>query len=330
MFTKQEVYEETLKYFNGDSMLTSVWVDKYALKDNDKYLEKTPQDMHVRLAKEFARIEQKYPNPLSYEEIYSLLEDFKYIIPGGSILYGLGNNYSISSLGSCFVIGNTYDSYGGICQTDQELTQLFKRRCGVGHDISHLRPNKSPTTNAAGYGTGPVSFMPRFSHTARETAQSGRRGAQMITININHPDIEQFIVSKDDLTSITGANISIKITDDFMKAVEKDEEFELAFYPESKKWTGGFKQNIVKVKAKKLWNLIIHQATTKAEPGVLFIDTITRESIPACYGEEWMETSTNPCGEIDICLIIGLNGETPNKDNPVPRHNLNGYVRSND
>lgn len=176
MFTKQEVYNETLKYFKGDEMLTSVWIDKYVLKNNDKYLEKTPDDMHKRLAKEFARIELKYPNPLSYEEIYNLLKDFQYIIPGGSILYGIGNDYSISSIGNCFVIGNNADSYGGICTTDQELTQLFKRRSGVGHDISHLRPDKTPTSNAAGYGTGPISFMHRFSHTARETAQSGRRG----------------------------------------------------------------------------------------------------------------------------------------------------------
>lgn len=176
MFTKQEVYEETLKYFNGDSMLTSVWVDKYALKDNDKYLERTPQDMHVRLAKEFARIEQKYPNPLSYEEIYGLLEDFKYIIPGGSILYGLGNNYSTSSLGNCFVVQSPHDSYGGICQTDQELAQLYKRRCGVGVDISTLRPNKTKVSNAAQTSTGSIPILTRFSNTTREVAQDARRG----------------------------------------------------------------------------------------------------------------------------------------------------------
>lgn len=176
MFTKEEVYNATLNYFNGDSMQTSIWMDKYALKNNNEFLEKTPDDMHKRLAKEFARIEQKYPNPLSYEEIYDLLSNFKFIIPGGSLLYGIGNNYSISSLGNCFVVGNTYDSYGGIFQTDQEQAQLMKRRAGVGHDISHLRPALTPVTNAASTSTGAVSFMERYSNTTREVGQNNRRG----------------------------------------------------------------------------------------------------------------------------------------------------------
>jgi ribonucleoside-diphosphate reductase alpha chain len=288
-FTKQQVYTTTLEYFKGDDLATNVWIDKYCLRNKEgKYLELTPDDMHKRLARELARIEQKYPNPLSYDEIYNfLLRDFKYIIPGGSILYGIGNTYSVSSLGNCFVIGNNSDSYGGICTTDQELCQLFKRRSGVGHDISHLRPDKTPTTNAAGYGTGPVSFMERYSHTARETAQSGRRGAQMITIDINHPDIEQFITCKDDLSKITGANISVKITDEFMKAVEENTTFILKF-PESGN------QTQLEVWAKPLWDKLIHQAWKSAEPGVLFWDKIKSESIPSCYGKEWEERSTNP------------------------------------
>jgi len=294
-YTKQQVLEATLKYFKEDSLATNVWIDKYCLKDlQGNYLELTPNDMHKRLAREFARIELKYPNPLSYEDIYNLLKNFNFILPGGSILYGCENSYSISSLGNCFVIGNNSDSYGGICTTDQELCQLFKRRSGVGHDISHLRPDKTPTSNAAGYGTGPVSFMSRFSHTARETAQSGRRGAQMITIDINHPDIQQFIICKDDLSQITGANISVKITDEFMKAVENDKEFDLEFTKDlgygaiySKPnpifgqtiewWTEEKTDHLVKsnykiryskitVKAKPLWDKLIHQAWKSAEP----------------------------------------------------------------
>jgi ribonucleoside-diphosphate reductase alpha chain len=307
-YTYEQVYKATLEYFKNDDLPTNIWIDKYCLKNKiGQYLELTPDDMHKRLAHEFAKIELKYPNPLSYENIYELLKDFTWIIPGGSILYGCGNGFSISSLGNCFVIGNTSDSYGGICQTDQELCQLFKRRSGVGHDISHLRPDKILTTNAAGYGTGPVSFMERYSHTARETAQSGRRGAQMITIDINHPDSEQFIVCKDDLTKITGANISVKITDEFMKAVENDEDYILRFPtneyidPNSDfticKYNQNIKMNfgsIVRIRAKELWNKLIHQAHKSAEPGILYWDTITRESIPSCYGEEWKETSTNP------------------------------------
>jgi ribonucleoside-diphosphate reductase alpha chain len=285
-FTKKEVYEATLKYFKGDSLAANVWIDKYCLKNKEGYyLELNPDDMHKRLAKEFARIELKYPNPLSYEEIYSLLSNFRYIIPGGSILYGAGNPYSISSLGNCFVIGNQSDSYGGICTTDQEQVQLMKYRAGVGHDLSHLRPAKATVSNAAGTSTGAVSFMPRYSHSTREVAQDGRRGALMLSIDINHPDSESFITSKDDLSKITGANISVKITDEFMKDVE--EGISVIY---KHKW-GNYLSN-----PKKLWNKLIHQAWKSAEPGLLYWDTITRESIPSCYGEEWEETSTNPCG----------------------------------
>ena len=275
MYSREIVERDTLNYFNGDSLATNVWIDKYCLKDKDgNLLENTPDDMHKRMAREFARIEQKYPNPISQDEIYNLMKDFKYISPGGSILYGLGNNHSISSLGNCFVIGNSADSYGGIMQIDQEQVQLMKRRAGVGHDISHLRSKHTPVSNSAGSSTGAVSFMPRFSNSTREVAQDGRRGALMLSININHPDAGEFIESKNDSTKITGANISVKINDKFMHAVDYD-----------------LGDNNMK-----LWRKIIHQAWKSAEPGVLFIDTIHRESPAACYGKEWLETSTNPCG----------------------------------
>src|SRR6056297_2990504 len=210
MYEEKQVRKETLKYFNGDELATSAWISKYALKDeNGNLLELTPDDMHIRLVKEFARIEQKYSNPMTEEEIYKLLAGFKYFIPGGSPMYGIGNPYSISSLGNCFVIGSAEDSYGGIFKTDQEQAQLMKRRAGVGHDISKLRPAKTKVTNAAGTSTGAVSFMTRFSNTTREVGQEGRRGALMLTIDINHPDVEEFITSKDDLSKLTGANISV-------------------------------------------------------------------------------------------------------------------------
>jgi len=316
IFSKAEVYSATLKYFNNDDLATNVWVDKYCLKNlQGNYLELTPDDMHKRLAKEFARIELKYSNPLSCEEIYILLRNFTYVIPGGSILYGLGNSHSISSLGNCFVIGNNSDSYGGICTTDQEQAQLMKRRAGVGHDLSQLRPSKSSVSNAAGTSTGVISFMDRYSHTTREVAQDGRRGALMLTLDINHPDIEQFITSKDDLSKITGANISVKITDEFMKAVEEDKEYILSFPTDVKdiqiltvlnkpleepkekyKWEFLKTHPIqtVKIKAKPLWDKLIHQAYTSAEPGCLFWSKIQKESIPSCYGKDWEETSTNP------------------------------------
>jgi ribonucleoside-diphosphate reductase alpha chain len=303
-FSKEEVYEKSLKYFGSDKLLADIWIDKYCLKDlSGNLLELTPDDMHKRLVKEFVRIEQKYKNSLNEQEIYDLLVNFSYIIPGGSILYGAGNNYSFSSLGNCFVIGNNSDSYGGIYQTDQEQTQLMKRRSGVGHDISHLRPFLAPVTNAAGTSSGIVPFMERYSNTTREVAQDNRRGALMITLDINHPQIKDFIEAKTDLTKITGANISVKVDDNFMKAVENDEDYLLKFYknkkqnksndPYSIEFSKGLEQ-IIYIKAKKLWDKIIHQAWKSAEPGILFWPTIQKESIPSCYGKEWEETSTNP------------------------------------
>lgn len=278
MYEKQKVYESTLKYFHGDDLATNVWIDKYCLKDKEgNLMELNPSDMHKRIAKELSRIEQKYPNPLSYDEIYSLLADWT-IIPGGSLLYGIGNNYSISSLGNCFVIGGDSDSYGGICQTDQEQVQLMKRRAGVGHDLSHLRASNARVTNAAGTSTGPVSFMPRYSNSTREVAQDGRRGALMLTININHPNAGDFITSKDDLTKITGANISVKVTDKFMRGAEH----------------GMGDMNMIN------WRKLIHQAWKSAEPGVLFWDKIVSESPADCY-KGFKSISTNPCGEIPLC-----------------------------
>ena len=290
MYSKKEVEEATLKYFNGDTLATNVWIDKYCLKDSEGNLyEKTPYDMHVRIAKELARIELKYPNPLSYDEIFELLDKFNTIIPGGSILFGCGNNYAVSSLGNCFVIGNTSDSYGGILATDEEQVQLMKRRGGVGHDISHLRPKLSPVSNSAKTSTGAVSFMPRYSNSTREVAQDGRRGALLLSMNIEHPDIDDFIESKDDLTKITGANISVKISDLFMDSLF--ENIQNSNTPE-----------MINRKTNAKWTKLIHQACKTAEPGVLFIDTIIRESPADCYSKFGYRTvSTNPCGEIPLC-----------------------------
>lgn len=279
IYTIEEIKDKTLKYFKGDELACNVWIDKYCLKNlNGEFVEDSPLIMYQRLATEFERIENKYPNPITYEEIYNLLNEQK-ILPGGSLLFGIGNNYSISSLGNCFVIGNDSDSYGGICLTDQEQAQLMKRRAGVGHDISHLRPANSKVTNAAGTSTGAVSFMHRFSNTTREVAQNGRRGALMLTMNINHPDIVDFITAKDDLTKITGANISVKITNEFMQRVSPYSSIRMYDH---------------------IWNKLIHQAWKSAEPGVLFWDTIVNESPADCY-EGFKSTSTNPCGEIPLC-----------------------------
>lgn len=273
-----EVIKTATAYFKGNELQANVWVDKYCLQDREgQFLEATPDDMFKRLAKEFARIEKKYKNPLTYEEIYELLKDFKYVIPGGSILYGLGNDYSFTSLGNCFVIGDTTDSYGSICKIDEEQAQLMKRRGGVGHDLSHLRPAGSRVDNAAGTSTGAVSFMHRYSNTTREVAQGGRRGALMLTMNVNHPDINEFIKAKADLTKLTGSNISVKVTDDFMARVKAEDK-----------------------EAVETWSNIVHQAWATAEPGVLFWDTITNNS-PADKYKGFESVSTNPCGEIPLC-----------------------------
>lgn len=275
--TREEVLKSATTWFKGNDLKANIWVDKYCLKDGDNYLEKDPDDMFVRLAQEFARIEMKYPKPMSYEEIYYLLADFQYVIPGGGILYGAGNDYSFSSLGNCFVIGNTTDSYGSIMQIDEEQAQLMKRRGGVGHDLSHLRAKGSKVSNAANTSTGAASFMHRYSNTTREVGQDGRRGALMLTMDVSHTDIEDFITAKDDLTKVTGANISVKITDDFMSRLKDGD-------PD----------------AKRIWGKIIHQAWKSAEPGVLFWDTIIKNS-PADKYPGFESISTNPCGEIPLC-----------------------------
>jgi ribonucleoside-diphosphate reductase alpha chain len=272
-----EVLATAIEYFKGDDLRANVWVDKYCLRDGDNYLESTPDDMFKRMTTEFARIEQKYPNPLLYEEIYELLKDFKYVIPGGSILYGVGNNYSFSTLGNCFVIGNTTDSYGSIMQIDEEQIQLMKRRGGVGHDLSHLRPKGSSVSNAANTSTGAVSFMNRYSTSTREVAQGGRRGALMLTMNIDHPDIVDFIVSKDDTTKLTGCNISVKVTDDFIDDVNTE-----------------FKPSV------EIWNKLVHQAWKNGEPGVIFWDTVINND-PCSKYPYFKPISTNPCGEIPLC-----------------------------
>jgi ribonucleoside-diphosphate reductase alpha chain len=275
---REEVLKSATDWFKGDDLRANVWVDKYCLKDNKgEYLESTPDDMFHRLAKEFARIESKYPNPLSEEEIYELFKDFRYIIPGGSMLYGIGNKFSYSSLGNCFVIGDQTDSYGSILKIDEEQIQLMKRRGGVGHDLSHLRPRGSVVSNAATTSTGAVSFMSRYSNSCREVAQGGRRGALMLTMNVDHPDIIDFIKAKDDLTKVTGANISVKVDDLFMTSIKNEDTYN-----------------------QKIWDTLIHQAWKNAEPGVLFWDTIIKNS-PADKYKEFESISTNPCGEIPLC-----------------------------
>ena len=300
IFNQQEVENETLKYFRGDDLATRVWATKYALKDSfGNIYELTPDDMHHRLASEIARIESKYPNPLSKEELFELLRDFKYIVPQGSPMTGIGNEYQVASLSNCFVIGfdGDSDSYGAIIKIDEEQVQLMKRRGGVGHDLSHIRPKGSPVKNSALTSTGIVPFMERYSNSTREVAQDGRRGALMLTVSIKHPDSESFIDAKLEAGKVTGANVSVKIDDDFMKAVTEKHNYTQQ-YPiySNNPW---FKKDI---NAEALWNKIIHNAWKSAEPGVLFWDTITRESVPDCYADLGYRTvSTNPCGEIPLC-----------------------------
>lgn len=295
-----EAFEASKKYFKGDELAAKVWVTKYALKDNQGTLyEKSPEDMHHRIASEIARIEEKYPNPMSYETIRGLIDDFKYIIPQGSPMTGIGNDLQVSSLSNCFVIGldGASDSYGAIFKIDEEQVQLMKRRGGVGHDLSHIRPAGSPVKNSALTSTGLVPFMNRYSNSTREVAQDGRRGALMLSVSIKHPDSEAFIDAKMEEGKITGANVSVRITDDFMKAVTEDADFTLQFPIDSDNPT-----TVRKIKARELWNKIIHNAWKSAEPGVLFWDTIIRESVPDCYADLGFRTiSTNPCGEIPLC-----------------------------
>ncbi|MBO5856221.1 MAG: adenosylcobalamin-dependent ribonucleoside-diphosphate reductase [Alistipes sp.] len=299
------------EYFQGDELAAQVWVSKYALKDSfGNVYESTPEDMHHRIAKELARIEGNYPNALGEDEIFALLDHFRYVIPQGGPMTGIGNNLQVASLSNCFVIGhkNPADSYGGIFRMDEEQVQLMKRRGGVGHDLSHIRPTGSPVLNSALTSTGIVPFMERYSNSTREVAQDGRRGALMLSLLIKHPDAENFIDAKVDTGKVTGANVSIKIDDEFMRAA-------IAGQPYRQEFPIGAEKPVLArdIDAKKLWDKIIHNAWKSAEPGVLFWDTIIRESVPDCYADEGFRTvSTNPCGEIplcpyDSCRLLALN-----------------------
>ncbi len=300
IFTQQEAYKASLEYFKGDELAAQVWVNKYALKDsNGNIYESTPNDMHHRIASEIARIETKYPNPLSEDFIFNLIKGFKYIVPQGSPMTGIGNPYQIASLSNCFVIGNDgdSDSYGGIMKIDQEQVQLMKRRGGVGHDLSHIRPKGSAVKNSALTSTGVVPFMERYSNSTREVAQDGRRGALMLSISINHPDSESFIDAKLEQGKVTGANVSVRIDDTFMKAVERKSTYTQTYPINSAK--PSFSKD---VKANPIWDKIVHNAWKSAEPGILFWDTIINESVPDCYADLGYKTvSTNPCGEIPLC-----------------------------
>jgi ribonucleoside-diphosphate reductase alpha chain len=310
MYTQEEAFAETLKYFNGDELATSVFISKYALRDlAGQLLEKTPTDMHHRLAKEFARIESKYPNPISEEDIFGYLSRWE-LVPQGSPMSAVGNPYKVQSLSNCFVIDSPADSYGGILFADQEQAQIMKRRGGVGFDISTIRPKGLATANAAGTTDGIGVFMERFSNTCREVAQGGRRGALMLTISIKYPSIEEFINIKRDLKKITGANISIRLTDDFMKAVKDDADFNLQWPVDVP-----LEQAIVvkKVRAKDIWNQINDAAWTSAEPGLLFWDTVTKNTPTEAYKSlGYGNVSTNPCSEItlspyDSCRLLVVN-----------------------
>ena len=310
-YTYQEVYDATLKYFEGDELAARVWASKYALKDSyGNIYELTPDDMHRRIAREIARIEKKYPNPMSEEKIFELMRHFRYIVPQGSPMAGIGNNFQVGSLSNCFVIGldGEPDSYGGIIKIDEEQVQLMKRRGGVGHDLSHIRPKGSPVKNSALTSTGLVPFMERYSNSTREVAQDGRRGALMLTVSIKHPDSESFIDAKLEEGKVTGANVSVRIDDEFMQAAIDGTEY-IQKYPIDSDQPIYEK----KVDARKLWNKIVHNAWKSAEPGVLFWDTITREAVPDCYADLGFRTiSTNPCGEIplcpyDSCRLIAVN-----------------------
>ena len=295
-----EAVAEAKAYFKGDELAATVWVSKYALKDSfGKIYEKSPDQMHWRIAHEIARIESHYPDPMDAPQVYELLKDFRYLIPQGGPMTGIGNNLQIASLSNCFVIGHRHpaDSYGGIIRIDEEQVQLMKRRGGVGHDLSHIRPTGSPVLNSALTSTGIVPFMERYSNSTREVAQDGRRGALMLSLSIKHPDAENFIDAKVETGKVTGANVSIKIDDEFMKAALSGKKYHQQFpidsdHPKYEK----------DIDARSLWDKIIHNAWKSAEPGVLFWDTVIRESIPDCYADEGFRTvSTNPCGEIPLC-----------------------------
>lgn len=311
IYSYDEAFASSLKYFDGDELAARVWVNKYALKDSFGHIyENSPEQMHWRIANEIARIEKKYKNPLSAREVFDLLDHFRYIVPAGSPMTGIGNSYQVASLSNCFVIGmdGDADSYGAIMKIDEEQVQLMKRRGGVGHDLSHIRPKGSPVNNSALTSTGLVPFMERYSNSTREVAQDGRRGALMLSVGIRHPDSEAFIDAKMTEGKVTGANVSVKIDDAFMKAAIEDKPYMQQFPLDAEK-------PLVKkeISARKLWEKIVHNAWKSAEPGVLFWDTIIRESIPDCYADLGFQTvSTNPCGEIplcpyDSCRLLSLN-----------------------
>ncbi len=300
IYNQSDVEKATLEYFRGDELAAKVWATKYALKDSfGNIYEKTPDDMHWRLASEIARIEEKYPNPLSKEELFELLRNFRYIVPQGSPMTGIGNDHQVASLSNCFVIGfdGDSDSYGAIIKIDEEQVQLMKRRGGVGHDLSHIRPKGSPVKNSALTSTGIVPFMERYSNSTREVAQDGRRGALMLSVSIKHPDSESFIDAKMESGKVTGANVSVKIDNEFMDAAINHKKYTQQYPINSPNpW---YKQEI---DADSLWKKIVHNAWKSAEPGVLFWDTITNESVPDCYADLGYRTvSTNPCGEIPLC-----------------------------
>ena len=299
-YTFDEAFKASLDYFTGDELAAKVWVNKYALKDAfGNIYEKSPVDMHHRLASEIARVEKKYPNPLSEEELFNLFDHFRYIVPQGSPMTGIGNDFQIASLSNCFVIGldGDADSYGAIIRIDEEQVQLMKRRGGVGHDLSHIRPKGSPVKNSALTSTGLVPFMERYSNSTREVAQDGRRGALMLSVSIKHPDSESFIDAKMTEGKVTGANVSVKIDDNFMQAVINGTPYRQQYPIDSPNPT-----NVKEVNAAELWKKIIHNAWKSAEPGVLFWDTILRESVPDSYADLGFRTvSTNPCGEIPLC-----------------------------
>lgn len=330
-YTFEEAFKSSLEYFKGDELAARVWVTKYALKDSyGNIYELNPDQMHRRIARELARIEAKYPNPMREDEIYEYLKDFKYIVPQGSPMTGIGNNFQIASLSNCFVIGNSADSYGGIMKTDQEQVQLMKRRGGVGHDLSHIRPAGSPVLNSALTSTGVVPFMERFSNSTREVAQDGRRGALMLSISIKHPDAEKFIDAKLEQGKVTGANVSVKIDDEFMQAVINGTPYVQQYPVDSP-------NPIIKkeIDARALWAKIVHNAWRSAEPGVLFWDTVIRESVPDCYAEYGFRTvSTNPCGEIPLCpydscrlLAINLYGYVEEPFTPQARFNFEKFKK---
>lgn len=330
-YTYNEAFEASKKYFEGDELAARVWATKYALKDSQgNYFELTPDDMHRRIAREIARIERKYKNPMDEQLLFDLMSHFRYLVPQGSPMAGIGNNLQVGSLSNCFVIGlkGEPDSYGGIIKIDEEQVQLMKRRGGVGHDLSHLRPKGAEVKNSALTSTGLVPFMERYSNSTREVAQDGRRGALMLTVSVKHPDSEAFVDAKMTEGKITGANVSLKIDDAFMQAAIEGKEYtqQYPIHAEKPKYTQ-------KIDATTFWNKIIHNAWQSAEPGVLFWDTIIRESLPDCYADLGFKTvSTNPCGEIPLCpydscrlLAINLYSYVENPFTPNAKFNFSKF-----